>query len=118
MLSIGGFKKPTLKKGLAASKPAVKKAAAFSTGSDDDEDVLHAAPKASTSKLNKPAVQVNAPLSRAEKQRVKEAESLDATVYEYDEVYDNMKAGEKQVEEERKKEAQERKVRSDACCAA
>jgi len=110
MLSISGLKKPTIKKGLAAAKGAVvqkQKSAAFGTGSDEEVEQ----PTASTSKLSKkPAVQVNAPLSRAEKQRVKEAEQLDATVYEYDEVYDNMKAGERQVEEDRKKEAQERKV--------
>ena len=108
MLSIGGLKKPTIKKGLGAAGPAKKavKPSAFAAGSDEEDNNL---PIASGSKA-KPAVQVNAPLSRAEKQRVKEAEALDATVYEYDEVYDNMKAGERQVELDRKKESQERKV--------
>lgn len=95
-----------IKLGLAKPKAAPAKVSRPSAFGDDDDGPVRG-PTASTSKLPPPA---NATLSRAQKKAVDQAKELDASVYEYDEVYDYLKEGERQAEKERAKENAERKV--------
>jgi coiled-coil domain-containing protein 55 len=95
-----------------AKQPASKsKPSLFSRQAEDDDNE----PSASTSKKpgNRPPTTLNT-VSRLQKQKQKEAEEIDATVFQYDEVYDNMKEAQKNVkkEKEREKAAEERQVRS------
>ncbi|GJN91156.1 hypothetical protein Rhopal_004174-T1 [Rhodotorula paludigena] len=80
-------------------------------GADDDDDEGGALPPAhldTSRSKNRPAVST-ASLSRAQKAKQQEELALDSSVYEYDEVWDNMKAAEKAAQSERKKESGERK---------
>lgn len=98
------------KTGLAAKAAPKKSGASVFAAEDDDE------PVPSTSKLptsNKPGQQPRvstASLSKAQKAKQAADLLLDSTVYEYDEVYDNMKEGSRQAELEKKKDSGERKV--------
>ncbi|ORY60411.1 coiled-coil domain-containing protein 55-domain containing protein [Leucosporidium creatinivorum] len=97
------------KTGLA--KPAAKKgtASVFAGADDDDEPAPSTSKLASTSsKSSQPRVST-ATLSKAQKAKQAEELLLDSTVYEYDEVYDNMKEGSRQAELEKKKDAGDRK---------
>lgn len=103
------------KTGLA--KPAAKKATAFvfAAADDDDEPAPSTSKLASTNsnKSSQPRVST-ASLSKAQKAKQAGELLLDRTVYEYDEVYDNMKEGSRQAELEKKKDAGDRKVSSRA----
>ncbi|SCV69899.1 BQ2448_1293 [Microbotryum intermedium] len=109
----GGTKKLSL-----GSKPPLKKTSAFGSSalgqgdSEDDDDAPP--PVASTSKAtaNRPMVAqppANTKLSRAQKQKQEEQLVLDATVFEYDEVFDQMKQASKVALLDKKKESAERK---------
>ncbi|KAK4702960.1 coiled-coil domain-containing protein 55, partial [Phenoliferia sp. Uapishka_3] len=104
-----GFKSATVKPGFKPkSKPSLSKPPAFSLGGDDDDDAPAAIPTPSTSSLPRPKVST-ATLSKAQKAKQASELALDSSVYEYDEVYDNMKAGSRQAELDKKKDAGERK---------
>lgn len=101
-----------LKKTTIGSLPAKKKiisSPAFSFSADDDEPLV-APPVASTSTLAKSKLST---VSLSRQQKLKQAADLklDSTVYEYDEVYDNMKEGSRMAEAAKKKDSGERKVR-------
>lgn len=99
-----GFKAAAVKPGFKPKpKPSLSKPSAFSQA-DEDEPL----PTPSTSSLPRPKVST-ATLSKA--QKTKQAAELlqDQSVYEYDEVYDNMKAGGRAAELARKQDAGERK---------
>lgn len=104
----------------AASKP--KQPLLF----DDDEDDAPSQPVASSSKPKPkgtgrpmptldsapPAqnhVKQNTTMSRAEKRLQTEALAVDSTAFQYDEVYDNLKAAERKVEQAKKQDTSERK---------
>jgi coiled-coil domain-containing protein 55 len=90
------------------SKPAVKKpSASVFSQADDDEPVPSTSTLPSTSR---PKVST-ATLSKAQKAKQAADLLLDSSVYEYDEVYDNMKEGSRVADLEKKKDAGERKVR-------
>ena len=103
-LSFGGLK--------MSFKPAKKVArgSAFSLEADEE-------PIPSTSNLSQNSTKgkggsglSTASLSRAQKAQQKVDLELDGSVYEYDEVYDNMKEGGRLAAVEKKKDAGERKV--------
>ncbi|GAA5826452.1 hypothetical protein JCM11251_002377 [Rhodosporidiobolus azoricus] len=75
---------------------------------DEDDDDAPLPPPSSTSARNQPRVST-ASLTKAQKAKQKQELELDASVYEYDEVYDNMKAAEKVAVEKRKEESTDRK---------
>jgi coiled-coil domain-containing protein 55 len=114
-LSFGGLKKPITKLVGTQKKPFNTK---LSFEDDDDE------PIASTSKLpatttttttttaaSNSRIKIStSTLSRAQKAKQAADIELDSTIYEYDEVYDNMKEGSRLAEVEKKKDAGERKV--------
>jgi len=102
----------------ATSKPKPKAPLAFD---DDDED--HSQPIASSSKPRsklKPNprdlleggasahINRNTVISRSEKRLQSEALAIDSTAFQYDEVYDNLKAAERKVEDAKKAEKDKR----------
>ena len=98
-------------KGTAAkSKPPAKPA--FFGDDDDEDDAPHAPPSLSgpsKSAKPKPLTQQSSAVSRAEKKAQEQALKIDATVFDYDGVYDGMKAAERKVVEAKKAEDAERK---------
>jgi len=112
-LSFGGAKLPAK----AGPKPNAfgfppKKAAPSTSvfGHQDDDDERTQTPIPSTSSASSKQKISTATLSRAQKAKQAEELLLDRTVYEYDEVYDNMKEGSRQAEQDKKKDAGDRKV--------
>jgi coiled-coil domain-containing protein 55 len=100
MLSIGGLKKP---------KSTTLKNAFRDEDVSDEEDVMSKKAAAAASKAKPtPLIRANAPLSRVARDQLKAAQEVDASVFEYDEVFDQMKAGQKAAEEQRKAESQHR----------
>jgi Coiled-coil domain-containing protein 55 (DUF2040) len=104
-----GFMVTTLKVSLggkaALPKPGSQKArpanALAALGDDEDKTP-------STSKG--PPMPLNSTLSRSQKLQLSKAQAFDASVYEYDEVYDSMKQGQKKALEARQLQDAERKV--------
>lgn len=95
----------------AKSQPAKSKAPAV-FGSDDEEDGFR--PPSSVAGPSKPRAPVAKKtgvvlLSRAERKAQETALALDANVFDYDGVYDNMKAATAAVTAEKKKESEDRK---------
>jgi coiled-coil domain-containing protein 55 len=90
----------------------VKPANAFSAIADeeDDDKASSSDKKPSTSQRPQAPFAQNAVTSRSQKLKQAEAQALDASVYEYDEVYDNMKEGERKALEARKQEDAGRKA--------
>lgn len=79
---------------------------------DDDDDSLELPAHLDTAKAkNRPAIST-ATLTKAKRAQQQAELELDQSVYEYDEVYDNMKAAEKVAVDARKQESADRKVRS------
>ncbi|KAM0789221.1 hypothetical protein ACM66B_000065 [Microbotryomycetes sp. NB124-2] len=111
----GGIKPLSLKSSKLAIGGTKKAATAF--GDDDDDDDDNGMPtKSSTSKGKQSAPRATPvvaskgdKLTKREKQLQQQQMALDETVYEYDEVYDSMKQGERLAQEQRKQEASERK---------
>lgn len=103
-----GKAKPTQPVGDA---PSLKRPAAFA--SLDDDDALDAAPTTSDvpkSSANKKLVAQNAGLSKAAKKRLEEEKKVDATVFEYDEVWDKMQEAKQRQKVVKEVDAKERKV--------
>ncbi|KLO13523.1 hypothetical protein SCHPADRAFT_997291 [Schizopora paradoxa] len=108
------FGKPKAK---AAPTPILKQPVAF--GSLNDDEPLDAAPTATSSRRDvdankRLAAQTLAAgggvaMSRAMKKRLEEEKKVDATVYEYDEVYDRMQEAKQRQKEQKELEALDRK---------
>jgi coiled-coil domain-containing protein 55 len=99
MLSIGG-----LKKSKAPARPT-----AFREEEEDDEmDVMSQKAAAARKPQPLPQTRLNAPISRVARDQLKAAQEVDASVFEYDEVFDQMKAGQKAAEAKRKADSQQR----------
>ncbi|GAK64376.1 CCDC55 protein [Moesziomyces antarcticus] len=98
-----------------STKPSrAPSALAFDDGSDDDQE-RRDVPEASTSSSNRGgarasvnrrtdplgtlSAKVAAPPTRAERKKQEEAEALDASVFDYDGVYDTIKEAERQVKQ-------------------
>jgi hypothetical protein len=103
-----------------STKPKTRAPIAF----DDEEDDSTSGPVASSAQLKsklKPDprdlleggasshINRNTTMSRAEKRLQSEALALDSTAFQYDEVYDHLKAAERKVEEAKKMEKNEGK---------
>ncbi|KAJ7063325.1 coiled-coil domain-containing protein 55-domain containing protein [Mycena amicta] len=91
--------------------PSLKRPAAFAFGDDDPVD---AAPTSSVSldknaAANKKLLAQNVHTSRTTKKRMEAEKKVDATVYEYDEVWDKMQDAKARQKEAKELEAQERK---------
>ncbi|KAK4057276.1 hypothetical protein OIO90_001773 [Microbotryomycetes sp. JL221] len=107
-----GFKLTNTPSAKAKAKATTK--TAFGGHDDDDDNNVQKA-KSSTSQRLKPGAkpvvvaQTSDKLTKRQQQLQQQQLELDATVYEYDTVYDSMKQGERLALDERKKEAGERK---------
>lgn len=78
-------------------------------GADDDDDDPPPPPSSHLAG-SRPRVST-ASLTKAQKAKQKAELEINSTVFEYDEVYDNMKAAEKVAVDKRKDESSDRKVR-------
>lgn len=107
-----------------SAKPptSLKKPAAFGADDDDETNALDAAPTASSSNksldVNRRLAAQNlststfgGSLSRAQKEKLKKEKEVDPTVYEYDEVYDQMKEAQTKAKAAKEDEPEARKVR-------
>lgn len=92
--------------------PALKKPVTFAS-LEDDEPVDGAATAGSSSRAstNKRLVAQNVEMSRAMKKKLEEEKKVDATVFEYDEVWDKMQESKLRQKETKEVDARERKVR-------
>ncbi|GAA6043601.1 hypothetical protein JCM8097_008281 [Rhodosporidiobolus ruineniae] len=88
-----------------AKKPAGK---ALFGAQDDDDEPSSSGPPTSHLAASRPRVST-ASLTKAQKAKQKQELELDSSVFEYDEVYDNMKAAEKAATDKRKDESSDRK---------
>lgn len=96
---------------LTAAPPVLKKSAAFA--SLDDDEPLDAAPTLSTHQgvaANKQLIAKNVGVSKTMQQRMAAEMQVDATVYEYDEVWDAMQLSKQRQKDAKEADAKERKV--------
>ncbi|BGP00136.1 hypothetical protein RTG_00090 [Rhodotorula toruloides ATCC 204091] len=100
-----------LNKAQLPRQPLKKPAAAkpIFGGADNDDDAPTPPPGTDTSKSKQRPGVSTASLTKAQKKKQQQEVELDPSVFEYDEVYDNMKAAERVAKEERKKESSDRK---------
>ena len=90
--------------------PSLKRPANFGTFDDDaaDDD---ASPSAHNAKAgNSDLVAQNIQLSKSAKKRMEKEQQVDATVYQYDEVWDSMQDAKARQKETKERESKERKV--------
>lgn len=91
--------------------PPLAKPAAFS--SLDDEDTRDVVPIASSSKdavVNKTLLADNVASSKAARKRMEQEMKIDASVYEYDEVWDRMQEVKQRQKEVKEADGKQRKV--------
>jgi len=92
--------------------PSLKRPANFGTFDDDtaNDDAL---PSAHNGKAgNSDLVVQNIQLPKSAKKRMEKEQQVDATVYQYDEVWDSMQDAKARQKETKERESKERKV----CC--
>ena len=90
--------------------PSLKRPANFGTF-DDDITNDDAPPSARNGKAgNSDLVSQNIQLSKSAKKRMEEEQQVDATVYQYDEVWDSMQDAKARQKEIKERESKERKV--------
>jgi hypothetical protein len=90
--------------------PSLKRPAAFGTLEDDTtgDDELQSIPNVGTGHGD--LVARNIQLSKAAKKRMEKEQQIDATVYQYDEVWDSMQDAKARQKEIKERESKERKV--------
>jgi coiled-coil domain-containing protein 55 len=90
--------------------PSLKRPAAFGTLEDDHtcDDELQSEPNVGTGYGD--LVARNIQLSKAAKKRMEKEQQIDATVYQYDEVWDSMQDAKARQKEIKEQESKERKV--------
>jgi coiled-coil domain-containing protein 55 len=90
--------------------PSLKRPAVFGAPEDDTtgDDELQSASNAGAG--NGDLVARNVQLSKAAKKRMEKEQQIDATVYQYDEVYDSMQDAKARQKEIKERESKERKV--------
>ena len=90
--------------------PSLKRPAAFGTLEDETtgDDELQSIPNAGTGHGD--LVARNIQLSKAAKKRMEKEQQIDATVYQYDEVWDSMHDAKAKQKEIKERESKERKV--------
>ena len=95
----------------SSARPVKSKLPANIFGDEDDEDrPSHAGPSlAGPSRPSNSQGNEKKTVSRAERRAQAEALKVDSTVFDYDAVYDGMKAAERKIEDEKKAETAERK---------
>lgn len=96
--------------------PTLKRPVTFASLEDDDP--VDAATTAGSSKApaNKQLVAQNMEMSKTTKKRIEQEMKVDATVFEYDEVWDKMQEAKLRQKEVKEVDAKERKVRDSVSC--
>ena len=91
-------------------QPSLKRLAAFG----EEEDVIDAAPTSTNVNpsvvANKKLLSKNIELGKSTKKRIEAEKQVDPSVYEYDEVYDQMQEVKHRQKEVKEQDAKERKV--------
>ncbi|KAJ3559115.1 hypothetical protein NM688_g542 [Phlebia brevispora] len=89
--------------------PTLKKPVVFASLEDDEPiDATHAAGPSKPA-VNKQLVAQNVEMSKAMKKRMEEEKKVDATVFEYDEVWDKMQEAKQRQKEQKEIDTKERK---------
>ncbi len=90
--------------------PSLKRPAAFGSLDDDntDDNSLQSARNGGTG--NGGLVTRNIQLSKSSQKRIEKEQQIDATVYQYDEVWDSMQDAKARQKEAKERESKERKV--------
>ncbi|KAI0065362.1 hypothetical protein BV25DRAFT_1821754 [Artomyces pyxidatus] len=90
--------------------PPLKRPAAFASLDDEfTEDLAPSTSKKTTSGAPARLIAQNAGTSKAAKKRMEAEQQVDATVYQYDEIWDNMQEAKVRQKESKEQESQERK---------
>jgi coiled-coil domain-containing protein 55 len=91
-------------------KPTVKAPSAFSAADDDTLDAAPTAADKSSASANKKLLAQNVTVSQSMKKRMDAEKKVDATVFEYDEVWDKMQEAKAKQKLSKEAESKERKV--------
>ncbi len=90
--------------------PSLKRPAAFASLDDETSDDNAFISARNGVAGNSDLVAQNAQLSKSAKKRMEKEQEVDATVYQYDEVWDNMQDAKARQKEVKEQESKERKV--------
>lgn len=108
-----GFKKAI--PGIGGTKPIASGSSSTSRSFFDDQEdgdfsnpSTSATPQKEKKKVAITSISGAAPLSRSAKARTEDALSVDASIFDYDGVYDSMKVGERQAAQQREEEKKKR----------
>jgi coiled-coil domain-containing protein 55 len=98
--------------------PSLKRPITFASLEDDDSvDTVLTASSSTKAPANKQLIAQNVEMSKAMKRQIEEEKKVDATVFEYDEVWDKMQEAKQRQKEVKEIESKERKVSSPIRCA-
>jgi coiled-coil domain-containing protein 55 len=115
-LSFSLTNKPATKS--VGDAPSLKRPAAFESLEDDttDDNAFQSARNSGT--RNGDLVARDIQLSKSAQKRMEKEQQIDATVYQYDEVYDSMQDAKSKQKEAKERESKERKVSylTSTCC--
>lgn len=95
----------------AGAAPPLKQPAAFGSLDDEPIDAAPTATNTGFTRGNKAYIAQNAPSSSRAKKKIKAEMEVDASVYEYDAVWDQMQEAKLKKKLEKESESKERKVR-------
>ena len=110
--SLANAKAKTKAANTVGDAPALKKPVAFASLEDDEPvDAAVTAGSSSRGSANKRIVAQNVEMSKAMKKKLEEEKKVDATVFEYDEVWDKMQETKARQKEAKEADSKERKVR-------
>lgn len=91
--------------------PSLKRPAVFASLNDDEPlDASSTTAEGSNVNANKQLVAQGVQMSKAMRKRMEEEKKVDATVFEYDEVWDKMQDAKQRQKETKESDAKERKV--------
>lgn len=90
--------------------PSLKRPAAFASLDDEASDDNAFISTRNSVAGNSDLVAQNVQLSKSTKKRMEKEQEVDATVYQYDEVWDNMQNAKVRQKEVKEQESKERKV--------
>jgi coiled-coil domain-containing protein 55 len=112
------FALPSSKAKPVGNAPSLKKPAAFSSVDDEPVDAAPTLSNDGNTSANKKLLAQNVESSKAMRKRMEAEKKIDATVYEYDEVWDKMQETKLRQKEAKEADAKERKVRRIFICVS
>ncbi|KAG6376177.1 coiled-coil domain-containing protein 55-domain containing protein [Boletus reticuloceps] len=87
-----------------------KASSVLSLDDEDTQDVVHVAPSSKDAHVNKTLLAGNMASSKATQKRMEQEVKIDATVYQYDEVWDRMQEAKERQKVAKESDAKQRKV--------